>query len=342
MNLETFGQRFRELRERRGMTQGEVVTKSRAYKSVKSIWQLEAGEIRPRRPILIALLVKGLEETSADVINEFLAVLDYDPLRPEEVVGLRLTPAGGSHTPSHRDDVMPPTEVLPARLLLIWRIGAAACGLAAIAFSAFWRDSFVTIFAILYSVLYAVSVLLESAHEFRGGVTITAASLAGFLIWLSALAALWIDATVHSERGIWIAGAIFTGSGLLQWMLVRPALSAYTIVPGEFQMHTARTAHLKNTGYFLLLAFSFLLLPLHCVANRRAGVPTLGLCPRPEWLLGLLLIYAVAAMIMGHVLLSNVRDSERHDFYVTLFYTRAFLYFLLSLACVLWYWSAAI
>ena len=149
--------------------------------------------------------------------------------------------------------------------------------------------------------------------------------------------------------------AIFLVAGIAQFLVVRPALSEAAIVPATFQTQPARAAHLKNTGYFLLIVVLFWLAPFHCVSTLsrelRAGHGDwvgqvlehdlmLGrgvLALSVRWLLGLLLAMLLISLYMGHVLLDSLQPNARLNSFTPLFYLRAFLYFLLCLVCIGWY-----
>jgi transcriptional regulator with XRE-family HTH domain len=349
MNLERFGQDFREMRERRGLTQEDVVERAAAYKDARSLRKIEGGEQRPKRDIVIILLVKGLNEHDAGLIDRFLELADYELLREPEVAQWRLNRAV---IPRLEPEItfVPQERIvaLSGSRVLAWRMASIFCVVAAFLLSALIRDPFLILTPILYAALYADSVLLESAHEFRGLETITAASLAFAVIWSSSLTALWIVISMAGPAGLWLAIAIFVFSALLQWVLVQPALPSYTVVPATFQCHTGRAAHLKNTGYFLLLVFSFWILPVHCLTKHGHALALDGaksvvpLCPDPKWLWFLLVAFIAAAIPMGHFLLANVKAGPHFNRYVTLFYGRAILYFLLCIICLIWYssWAA--
>src|SRR5438128_1657953 len=80
MDLQRFGQTLRELRERRGLTQDDVVERSRAYRDARSVRKIEAGGQRPKREIIISLLTKGLDEQNCSTIDNLLQFAGYEPL----------------------------------------------------------------------------------------------------------------------------------------------------------------------------------------------------------------------------------------------------------------------
>jgi hypothetical protein len=203
------------------------------------------------------------------------------------------------------------------------------------------RDPFVAVTTTLYAALYTDSVLLESAHEFRGRETIIAAGLAFAVSWFTSALALWADLAMPGQKGLWIAIAALVIASVAQWLAVQPALPADTIVPTTFQSQTGRAAHLKNTIYFLFFfAIPFWALPAHCIARQVGGAHLeLPYCLEPKWLMLLLLIYVGASIPMGHVLLTNLKASRFLNRYLLLFFARAIVFFLLCIICLIWYSS---
>ena len=345
MDLQRFGQTLRELRERRGLTQDDVVERSRAYRDARSVRKIESGEQRPKREIIISLLTKGLDEQNCSTIDNLLRFAGYDPLRDSEITRLDLRPLSQEpQVPPPQpsvDEAEPTPEV--ERRSLIWKVAALLCVLATIGMSVILGDVFLIVSAIMYAALYPISILLESAHDFKGDETVAAALLSFAIIWLSSAAALWAETSILRAAGLWIGIAIFVTSAILQWVLVRPALPALATVPTSFQSMTGRAAHLKNTGYYLIFVFSFWVLPVRCVAIQTAirhKLITNGhgiLCPPPLWLWMLLGLYLVLFLPMGHTLLGSMRAGPHFDRYLTLILSRAIVGLLLSVICLIWY-----
>ena len=197
---------------------------------------------------------------------------------------------------------------------------------------------------LLYASLYVISVLLESAYGSLAKQTGWAALAAGSTILTTSLAANWADRhfiVAGRSEGLWLALFMFVGGAVFQWFLARPALADYTVVPTRFRSHTAQAAHLKNSVYFLFIIVAFWLPPRHCVETLSAqgarGIMTATFCPRPWWLWLAFVLMLLVSIPMGSRLLDNLRPNPGHNRFVTLFYVRALVYFLLSAACVLWY-----
>jgi transcriptional regulator with XRE-family HTH domain len=342
MNLEQFGKSLRELRQKRGLTQDDVVQASRSYGDARSLRKVESGELRPRRDAVINLLKKGMDEHDVAVIDSFLDMAGYEPLREKERISLGVAP----HSPVRQNsEVNRPTNsaapalLISSRMLIAWKVAMLTCLVAGIGLSIVVRNVFLIATAFLYAALYAVSVFLESAYEFKGAVTVLAALVSFSAVWATSLSALWIETSIRKAPGLWIAIAIFMLAAAGQWFLSRSALSASANVPTRFQSLTGRTAHLKNTGYYLIFVFSFWAIPVHCIASN-GGLHSSVFCPPPAALWILLLLYFAASLPMGHTLLSRLRADATLDLYVTLFFARAILWLFLSVVCLLWYSSA--
>jgi hypothetical protein len=212
----------------------------------------------------------------------------------------------------------------------------------------------------MYAGLYLVSLLLESAYEPQAR---RYSALAGiFCVMLvsssGALAADAISINSGASDGLPMALSIFAAAAMLQAVVSRQTLPAYPVVKGRYQMHTARSAHLKNTCYFMLIVFLFWVPPLHAVTILRKEVRLghaafvretiphwmlLGhgmISLNYGWLIGLLITVVAISLPMRTQLLDNLKPSPHQDSYLHLFYIRALLYFALSGTCVVWYASA--
>lgn len=212
--------------------------------------------------------------------------------------------------------------------------------------------------AIFYGSLYTVSVLLESAFGANFREAVPAAYGTFCLMLLTSVSALAVDERMveaGNPAALPMSLAVFILSASLQWLLVRSALPAVAVVPSRFPSHTAQTAHLKNTLYFLLIVVIFWVPPAHCIAvlrrNIRAGntsivremlahtviVSSDVVCLNRTWLWGLFLLLALLAIPMGAWLTNNLTPHPKTNTYTNLLYLRAVLYFLLILACLIWF-----
>jgi len=329
-DLKQFGSRFRQLREGRGITQDEVLKRSAAYGDVRSLRKLENGEVQPRRKTIIDLLYRALGERDPFLFDELLTLAGYRALNILEQSELRLS---ASKPETHR-----PFHSVSRTFRWLWRSIILTGILTSVLIG--WRASgFAWTSALLYSGLFAVSVMLEAAHEFRGSETVEAAAAAATLVLPFSLAALRLDsrgiATRQPDSLLYALTLIVVAAGL-QWLAIRPSLPSYTIVQARFQAQTAQAAHLKNTGYFLVLAFLFWMPAHHCGEAMRRHLEQ-SFCP-PPWALWIVLVSLIAATVpMGSHLLDNLQWTSSHNTYITLFWTRALLSFVLSALSLLWY-----
>jgi transcriptional regulator with XRE-family HTH domain len=332
MDLERLGQRFRELRTGRGITQDEVTKRCAAYGDVRSLRRLENGELRPRRKSVVELLSEAIGEQNPAVFDELLTLAGYQGLNGKERKALGLSA-------SLPEPVKPP-QVVSREFRWLWR-SLIFLGLVASVFSGRHLSGFDWMCSVLYSILYFVSVVLEAAHDYRDGETLEAASAAACVVLPVSLGALSLDSrevSAEPERLLY-ALFLFVFAAAAQWFAVRKALSSVTIVKTSFQAQTAQASHLKNTAYFLLLVFVFWLPPRHCIQAIRQGVAP-GFSLSPLWLAIALGALMLATVPMGSRLLENLEPTPRHNLYVSLFWARALVFFLLSATLVIWYWLA--
>ena len=345
MDLTKFGQSFRELRMKRGLTQGQIIQSSEAYADERSLRKVEDGASQPRRHTVIRLVVKGLGERDGSVVNQFLDLAGYEGLSERErVTHDIMEPPPPARELSVKPAIRPPHDAVAVSTVSThyWKAAIVVFVSAGIVSSILLHGEFLIITSALYASLYAISVVLESTYDYRGVVTVMAAALSSSIVWVTSLAAVWCETTRPGLTGLWIALSFFLMGAMAQWLAVRPALSSHPIVPARFQPMTGGTAHLKNTGYYLILVFSFWAVPVHCVATHGAsGTPRQPiLCPSPTFLWLLLVGYFGASLYMAHFLLSRLRFGHGFDQYLTFFFLRAIIGFFLSVICLLWYSSA--
>jgi hypothetical protein len=351
-------------RESKGLTQDDVAHRVPGHYADGSTYRrVELARRKPTRDAAIAILRHGLEINAAPDINRALALLAYGPLDKEEVGALRVveTPSG---------EVTVSAETVPApkvpRVLfgfsdqVIMATGITVLSLVAVgtwaAFTSADLAAYMT--SVIYASLYAVSVLLESQHQTNRQTIPVAAALAFSIMATSSAAALSADAwlvRIGSGTGLITAFAIAWAAAGTQWLIVRPYLSDRAVVPLRYEPHTAQAAHLKNTMQFLLLASVFWLPPIHAVAVLRrelalghtafiqqalsreimVGKGIVALAPGA---LGLVLLAIIpVALVMACRLVDNLKSDRRQNRYSILLYTRAALFFGLSLYCLGWY-----
>lgn len=354
-NPDTLGSALAKLRRARGWTQDEVARRIPTYYSDGGAYgRIEREERHPDRDALLAILLNGLLVTDAADINRVLQLAGYDVLTAGERGKLGAESAAdepADQTTSSRNPILtwPSVVTLVASLvgaaLISWLIPGHAL------------VTFLT--GCHYAALYVVSLYLESAlNPERILTTRTALHMFAFMAITSTVSLATDHALVDSgnDFALPFALAIFIVAAVSQFAIARRVLPEAAVVPAAFQTQTAQTAHLKNTGNFLLIVLFFWLPPFHCVMtlSREARLghgdwvrQMLGqilmfgrgvLALSVACLLGLLLVMFLIALYMGAHLLENLRpDGQQLNSYMLLFYMRAFMYFLLCLLLIGWY-----
>jgi transcriptional regulator with XRE-family HTH domain len=349
-----FGRAVARLRHQRGFTQQEVAARiSTYYSDAGAYGRIERGERRADRHAAIAILVQGLLILDIAEINDLLKLAEYQALGAEdfERFGLarpevNLRPEPETAATWWRD--WHTVRILSGSLVL--------SGLAALSIPQHALFALLTSF--LYAALYAVSLYLESAFEPKPATTRKAAVRTFGFVAVSSTVALATDRILintGNPLALLSALVIFLCSAIVQFFIARHALPETAIVPATFQTRTAQSAHLKNTGYFLLIVVVFWLPPFHgvltCAREIREGhadwvrqvlaqplmlgrgVLTLSV----PWLLGLLLITFLISLYMAYCLLDKLQPHPRLNSFTILFYLRALLYFVLCLSSIGWF-----
>ena len=332
------------------------------YGDESSYRRIEGGTRRPKRDAAIAILVDGLELTDPGQINSILALAGYEGMTETD-------------RPPEQPLTIPFEGPVPAKVrggalwdqVAKWRKGrvvggailAASLIIGAAVSSIVGRPGWLWIASgIMYSALYPISLFLETAYEERQP-RILAASIFSFSFVLltstGALAADFTSINARKDYGLLLSLPIFVAAAGLQWLFVRSALPSSTIVRTRFHAHTAQSAHLKNTLYFLVTFILFWLTPIHAVMRLRRYA-TLGhqqsvrellshwliisdgvVCPNVETL-GVIFVFLLLLSIpMRSQLLDNLKPGAHTNSYINWFYARAFLYFSLCLLCLVWF-----
>jgi hypothetical protein len=335
------------------------------YSDERAYRRIEKGDRVPDREALIAVLATGLSMDQTDQINAILALGGYEALTFGEIQALGLN----SHVPTVPATAVPPPTLIAGSWFGVNRglrpVVAAAMGSLGVAAAIAWTSGepgYVLVTAVLYAILYAESVLLESVFDpSPASKWQVAATVFGFVLVTSVLA-LSLDARFAESGSIAalpLSLAIFLIAAAVQWAIARSALSETAVVPMHFEGHTPQTAHLKNTSYFLLIVVLFWLLPFHCVsalrreyqgghASRVKGILTHRLLvgrdfasfnAEPLWYFCLFLLLLTIPMAVR--LLEGLKSGDsRRNTYTALLYLRGVLYFFLIVVCLIWYSSA--
>lgn len=346
------------MREARGLLQKDMADRLPTYYSSEGNYaRAEQGRRLPERDGAVAILRDGLRLMEIPKINEALALAGYDPLTPEEASLIQPASADRSLPPVVRSP-SPVDRALatPSRYLAV-TAAATLVGFAIAAASGL--DLAITMLcALLYAGLYAVSVCLETAYAPALLPVAPTASVVFALMLISSIGAVAIDhALVLAEQAVALPAALVVSvlAAVAQWVIARTVLPSVAVVRATFEPHTAQVAHLKNTGYFLLIVFLFWLPPLHCVTvlrrqialGQEAWVRTLLsqtflvgrnlICFKPAVLWVVLLVMAIITIPMGSKLLDNLPTHGRKNVYSILLYLRGALYFSLATICLGWY-----
>ncbi len=215
---------------------------------------------------------------------------------------------------------------------------------------------------LIYAALYSEAVLLEVAYDFNRYSPRVWKMCAIALGWvmITSLVGLAVNQRVSLKQSavrLCISLAVFVvGAGLL-FAFLTSFLPTLPITQASFQTYSAQAAYLKDTAYFLVLAFLFLILPFHFVVtmeheikrpqDRSSAQATahdaVSMLPRgiiyPRfWALALLLLlFGVISLAMTAHLLDNLNAGPHTNLFVQLVYLRGILFFGLGIECLAWY-----
>lgn len=199
----------------------------------------------------------------------------------------------------------------------------------------------------IYGLLFWIALFLEIAYQFdRYGEGVLWAGVPIFLwIWgTSLLGLVWSERlakkrhrfSLHIGLLSFIGGACVAYVAGAYFLPVEPITAADNI-----RTQPAYAAYFKNVFiYFLPLAVFFILIPFHHVsANNNPDIPDkqVSISIAPNVLLGILGLAIVYSLVSTFYLLDNLSSSPYHGLFTTLVFFRFFIYFGLSLLCLLWY-----
>ena len=351
-----FGKAIAAVRLAKGFRQKEIVARiPECYREESTYGRVEAGRRKPDRSDAIAIIARGLLVTEVARINGLIGLLGYEGLTQGDIEALGLVPNPVPVDPPPR----PPFKAPLLNRILLWgSAGLLVTGAYIAIAGARGNATFVLTTSMLYAGLYVISLFLESAYAQRkSGIRSSATMIFSFMVATSA-GALALDGALIKEgsaAALAVSFAVLLVAALAQWLFVRRILSPLAIVEANFQTLTAQAAHLKNTGYFLLIPVLFWLTPFHAVLTLRSLSETghstqaqqlltrqimIGhriVALNVESLAGILAVILLLSLGMGAHLLDNLRDRTSLNSFQALFYARALLYFTLSLVCLGWY-----
>lgn len=361
-----FGQAIKSIRDRCDWKQSEVADRiSTYYSNERSYRRIENGERLPGREAALAILTNGLQLTSVPEINHLLSLAGYAGLTNDEVAARGLQPSEQMFAEAGATEETEQTasEIKTADRTRLQLLGPAVALIVVVvsALMLAWvgLDLAAPILAgLLYAGLYVVSLLLETAYGKPPSLLLLTSSMAFGIVLISCDLALLADVVSienGSTYGLLFSVALILFGTVAQWFVVRRILPDIPVVATNFQSHTAQAAHLKNTGYFLLLILFFWAPPVDTVLHLRSlaagvnrpgaesfvgrplfighGMFSLGLIP----LLVILVLMLLISIPMGSRLTENVKPSPKRNRYLMLFYVRAFVYFGTAVLCLGWF-----
>jgi DNA-binding winged helix-turn-helix (wHTH) protein len=216
--------------------------------------------------------------------------------------------------------------------------------------------------SLLYALLYAVAVVIETAYGFdRYGRTALSLTLPIFS-WIggTTLLGFWVESRLLASGrrgGAVVATSVMASAAAslliaLQWFLPASPITLFA-----FQGFTAHAAYLKDASYFYVLGIIFLLLPYHYVVSleseirvgRRGSVGELlgrrmrsdprhlAVYFRPSLLLVLLVGAGIWSQVSIAHIFENLRPSVYMGLYMNLVQIGRLLAFVLGLECLAWY-----
>jgi DNA-binding winged helix-turn-helix (wHTH) protein len=219
--------------------------------------------------------------------------------------------------------------------------------------------------SLLYAALYVTSLFLEVAYEFDrfSGMAWRVAPLVFAWMTVSSVAGLTAGRALTSRgraHGLPTSVAIFLISAALLLLVLTYLLPASPITQSTLQSYPAQAAYLKDTAYFLVVAFGFLILPLHFIVTIERGIqvgdcdhvlrlltgdkmgvsPTGTIYPRFWALVSVLVVLGAFSLVMTSRLLDHLKPSPFMNLFTQLVYLRGILYFGLGIECLVWYYRA--
>lgn len=200
----------------------------------------------------------------------------------------------------------------------------------------------------IYGLLFWIALLLEVAYQFgRYGEAVLWAGIPIFLwTWgTSLLGLVWTERLAKKGHRYSLATGLlsFIGGTCLAYVAGSYFLPTEAITAADnIRTQPAYAAYFKNAFmYFLPLAIFFILIPFHYVCARSTDMnrpdKRVSISIPPNVLFGIFGIAIVYSLVSMFYLLDNLSSSPYHGLFTTLSFLRFFIYFGLSLLCLLWY-----
>src|SRR5262249_25695464 len=154
------------------------------------------------------------------------------------------------------------------------------------------------------------------------------------------------------------SGGIFLSAAAALFALLCLYLPSTPVTESVQQAYTAQAAYLKTIGYFIFLAFVFLLLPFHFVlvmqrelqAGRHRNALDLltggkmSVAPRGTFFLRFWLLVLLFAIVLGislflhHNLMDHLKPAPYMNLFSNLILVRLILYYAMAGECLAWYY----
>lgn len=216
--------------------------------------------------------------------------------------------------------------------------------------------AFVLLASVFYGLLYWLALLLEIAYQFDFYGTQSLQIGLPLVLWIGGTMFFGLrsaeNLVCQKNRFGFLAGLAFLfGGTFLACLALSFFLPNEPITAARFQSQPAFAAFVKNSLiYFLPLGVVFILIPFHYVCVRENPIFSDGetestaqkniINLRFAFLFGLWLLALAYSIFSTFYLLDNLLPAPFHALFVVLAFLRFFVYFGLSLACLLWYKSA--
>jgi DNA-binding winged helix-turn-helix (wHTH) protein/FtsH-binding integral membrane protein len=228
-------------------------------------------------------------------------------------------------------------------------------------FGGYWR--FVGMTGAVYASLFGISILVQLAYQFdKYAPRIkTTVPLVVSLMFITAVVGYSVDfrnSLRSPGRGLGAHCIIIILGSIVSFVIVQQSLPQQSLVRATFQTLTAQVAYLKDTAYYSVLAFFFLIIPFNFIVaakreiERGAALEILRLLsgdrgsvsPRGSVYLKLHILVLVLSTLsvvavsrMVHMF-NHLEQSEYMNLYMLAVSIRWITYFGLAAVCLTWYY----
>jgi hypothetical protein len=215
----------------------------------------------------------------------------------------------------------------------------------------------------VYASLFGISILVQLAYQFdKYAPRIkTTVPLVVSLMFITAVVGYFVDfrnSLRRPGRGLGAHCIIIIFGSIVSFVIVQQSLPQQSLVRATFQTLTAQVAYLKDTAYYSVLAFFFLIIPFNFIVaakreiERGAALEILRLLsgdrgsvsPRGSVYLKLHILVLVLSTLsvvavsrMVHMF-NHLEQSEYMNLYMLAVSIRWITYFGLAAVCLTWYY----